>query len=176
MKSTCLDRKRAEQRVRNDKSEFRLLMASLAGLGLAIAIGLATPAHAEDAGNADGSAEQLRRLDIMLMVTGLRCRTTVDDFQADYGDFTTGHLAELNDAARALQADFARQMGDREAVRALDKMSVIMANQYGAGHPWANCAELRQVTRDLARTPGRPALVAAATRLFGSKPTVLAAK
>ena len=28
-------------------------------------------------------AEKLRKLDIMLMVTGLRCRTTADNFQAD---------------------------------------------------------------------------------------------
>ena len=41
-------------------------------------------------------AEKLRRLDIMLMVTGLRCRNTPDNFQADYGRFTTNHITELN--------------------------------------------------------------------------------
>lgn len=184
MQSTCLHEPRATKRagMTHRKSEFRLLLASLVGLGAAVAIGMADPAHGQeiaaeaDRPPADSTAEQLRRLDIMLMVTGLRCRTTVDDFQADYGDFTSSHLAELNEAARVMQADLAEQVGERNARLALDKMSVIMANQYGAGHPWASCSELRQVTRDLAHTPGRNALVAAATRLFGPRPAVLAAK
>lgn len=162
---------RSEKRTRILKSEDRLLLASLFGLAAALAVGLADPAHA-----AEGGAGQLRRLDIMLMVTGLRCRTTVDDFQADYGDFTTRHIAELNEAARTLQSELSQVSEGKSDGRALDRMSVVMANEYGAGHPWASCGELRQVTQELARTPGKAALVAAATRLFGPKPTVLAVK
>lgn len=43
-----------------------------------------------------------------------------------------------------------------------------MANQYGAGHPWLNCHELRQVTRGLAHSHGRAPLVAAADELLAS--------
>lgn len=106
-------------------ADRRLLAGSILGIVAALAVGLTDPAHAaKDAagagkidrvnkidgmnrvGRIDDSAEQLRRLDIMLMVTSLRCRKTVDDFQADYGDFTQEHLSELNDAARSLQAGF----------------------------------------------------------------------
>lgn len=145
------------------KGEHSLLLASLAGLGAAIALGLATPAHGA-AG--DQSAEKLRRLDIMLMVTGLRCRTTADNFTSDYGAFTRKHLGELNAANRELRTDLARRHGAQGAVRALDRMSVVMANEYGGGHPWLNCSELRQVTRNLAKVQGRATLVEAADQLL----------
>ena len=66
------------------------------GLGLAAA-GLlsAMPATAQDA-----SHERVRELGIMLMVTSLRCRTTVDDFQQDYRDFSARHIDRLNAASR----------------------------------------------------------------------------
>jgi len=163
--------------------ERRLLAGSIMGLVAALAVGLSDPAHAAKpgieknkagpvpaatAGAGDG-AEQLRRLDIMLMVTSLRCRRTADDFQADYGDFTQEHLADLNDAARALQAGFVGRYGDRGATRALDKISAVMANQYGAGHPWLNCHELKQITRGLAHSHGRGALVDAAQEVLADQ-------
>ncbi|HKT85666.1 MAG TPA: S-adenosyl-L-homocysteine hydrolase [Novosphingobium sp.] len=121
------------------------------------------PAHAA---SADGSSEKLRRLDIMLMVTGLRCRKTPDNFTEDYGRFTSKHLSELNEASRDLKAELARRYGAVGAARALDQMSVVMANEYGGGHPWLSCGELRQVTRNLAVAQGREPLVEAADQLF----------
>ncbi|SLJ90201.1 S-adenosyl-L-homocysteine hydrolase [Novosphingobium mathurense] len=147
--------------------ERRLLWASLVGLIIAICIGLPTPASA--AGN-DGSAEKLRRMDIMLMVTGLRCRTTVDNFTADYGVFTRRHMSELNEASDDLKADLARRYGVKDANRALDRMSVVMANEYGGGHPWLSCAELKDVTRSLAKVQGRETLVEAAGQLLSRQP------
>lgn len=156
-----------ERSLRRVRGERGLLLASLAGIAAAIALGAATPAHA---GSDVGSAEKLRRLDIMLMVTGLRCRTTPDNFQADYGNFTSKHLGELNEANRTLKEDLARRHGAGGAVRALDRMSVVMANEYGNGHPWLNCGELRQVARNLAHAQGREPLVEAADQLFSSQP------
>ncbi|WP_395333765.1 S-adenosyl-L-homocysteine hydrolase [Novosphingobium sp. BL-8H] len=163
--------------------EHRLLAASIMGLVAALAVGLSDPAHAAKSGieknkaaqvpvgtvRADDGAEQLRRLDIMLMVTSLRCRRTADDFQADYGDFTQEHLGDLNEAARALQAGFVGRYGEQGATRALDKISVVMANQYGAGHPWLNCHELKQITRGLARSHGRAALADAAAEVLADR-------
>ena len=63
------------------------------------------------------NAEKLRRLDIMLMVTALRCRFGADNFQADYDAFATRHLAELNAAARTLTAELARRNGASGARR-----------------------------------------------------------
>lgn len=145
------------------RGERRLLLASLAGIVAALALGLATPAHAD---SGDGSAEKLRRLDIMLMVTGLRCRKTPDNFIDDYGRFTSKHMSELNAASRDLKADLAHRHGANGAVRALDRMSVVMANEYGGGHPWLNCSELRQVARSLSGVEGRATLVEAADQLL----------
>jgi hypothetical protein len=114
-------------------------------------------------------AEDLRRLDIMLMVTGLRCRKTADDFQADYGRFTTKHYPELQAAALSLKSDLAKRYGAAGANRALDKMSVQMANEYGQGHPWLSCGDLKQVTRGLATSVGSASLTAASRTLL--KPT-----
>ena len=61
--------------------------------------------------------------------------------------------------------------GPTAANRALDKMSVVIANSYGIGHPNMGCSELRQVTRDLARTRTTGALLSAADTLVGS-PTI----
>ncbi len=132
--------------------------ASLAAVSLLFTV----PAQAASM----SQAEKLRRLDIMLMVTGLRCRTTADNFQADYGRFTTKHLGELNAASNELKGDMARRYGAAGANRALDKLSVTMANTYGQGHPWLNCGELKQVARGLANAQGTGPLVEAADQLL----------
>lgn len=116
-----------------------------------------------------GQAEKLRRLDIMLMVTGLRCRTTSDDFQADYGRFTTSHYKELQAAAATMRNQLAERYGRAGADKALDRLSVTMANSYGNGHPWLDCAQLKQVARSLAKTQGEAPLIAAADQLLSEK-------
>ena len=130
--------------------------AGLAGLSMIVAAPVMAGSMSQ--------SEKLRRLDIMLMVTGLRCRTGADNFQAEYGRFTTNHLAELNAASDTLKA----QMGGagRGADRALDKLSVTMANTYGQGHPWLDCHQLKQVARGLADARGSAPLVEAADQLL----------
>lgn len=113
-------------------------------------------------------AEKLRRLDIMLMVTGLRCRTGPDNFQSDYGRFTTNHIASLNAASNSLKRELSARHGTAGANRALDKLSVQMANQYGQGHPWLSCGQLKQVARNLAAARGEAPLVAAADQVLSS--------
>lgn len=130
----------------------------------AVAVLAAAPASAAPM----SQAEKLRRLDIMLMVTGLRCRTTADNFQADYGRFTTRHIGELNAASDAMKAELATRHGTVGAARALDRLSVTMANSYGQGHPWLDCRQLKQVARGLADAQGTAPLVAAADQLLES--------
>ena len=134
------------------------IVAALAAAGLASAM----PAQA--ASNAE--AEKLRRLDIMLMVTSLRCRTTPDNFQGEFQRFEASHLRELNQAAGDLRDGLVAQYGVVGANRALDRISTGMANQYGQGHPWLGCAELKVTTRILANMQGREALVEAADQLL----------
>ncbi len=137
-----------------------LIAAALAATTLIAAV----PAAADSL----EQAEKVRRLDIMLMVTGLRCRSTPDNFQADYGRFTTAHLAELNAAGAELRADYTRRHGSGGANRALDRMSTTMANAYGGGHPWLNCAQLGTVARNLANARGPEPLVEAADQLLAT--------
>lgn len=153
-------------------AESGLFVASL--LGAMVAIGLGLAAVPAEAATRDG-AEKLRRLDIMLMVTGLRCRKTSDDFQADYGQFTRRQLSTLNQANSELRSQLAVHSGAKGAERALDRMSVVMANEYGNGHPWLSCGELRQVTKSLAMVQGRETLEEAADQLLQRQRTPLLA-
>lgn len=147
-----------------DAAERTLLASSLAALA-ALAVGLmfTTPAHAAEA---TSGAEKLRRLDIMLMVTGLRCRTTADNFTTEYGRFTSSQLRELNTANAELKANMARRHGAAGAQRALDRLSTTMANRYGQGHPWLGCSELKMVARNLAAVRGRATLEEAADQIL----------
>ena len=139
----------------------------------ALSIALPATAQAQEMGD----AEKLRRLDIMLMVTGLRCRAGHDDFMADYGRFTTSQMGSLNGAERELRQEVFARYGMMDGQRALDRLETIMANEYGRGHPWLDCGELKQVTRNLAQVHGRATLEEAADQLLarnGSPQIVLA--
>ena len=137
---------------------FKGVAASLAAVSLVFTF----PATA----SAMSQAEKLRRLDIMLMVTGLRCRKGADNFQADYQRFTANHITELNLAANSLKNEMAGRFGAAGATRALDRLSVTMANAYGQGHPWLDCAELKVAARNLADARGTAVLEAAADQLL----------
>lgn len=152
-----------------------LLAASIFALVAAIwlAIGMAQPLHAAE--SRPGDAEKLRRLDIMLMVTGLRCRTTADNFMEDYGRFTSKHMSTLNEASRDLHQQMALRHGAAVAAKAVDRMGVVMANEYGGGHPWLSCTQLRQVTRSLATVEGHATLVEVAEQLLDRQPRPLLA-
>jgi len=136
-------------------------------LAMSAALAPTVPAQAAVPGS---DAEKLVRLDIMLMVTGLRCRKTSDDFWSDYGRFTTKHMSTLNGANREMRALLARRMSDAAAKKQLDRMSVTMANQYGQGHPWLKCDQLKMVASNLSRVEGRATLVEAAEQLLSSRP------
>ena len=142
-----------------------------AALFAATSLVAATPAQAQSCWGSEAvNAAKLRNLDIMLMVTALRCRMGVNNFQPDYYDFSAAHQTELNGANAVLRAQFAGA-GPIVANRALDKMSTSIANRYGMGHPDLGCHELRQITRDLASSGTRGGLLAAADALVGA-PTI----
>ena len=133
---------------------------AVAVLGAALATALAAvPAQAQ---SITSEAEQLRRLDIMLMVTSLRCRHGGDDFRPEYNAFTQRHLGVLNEAGRTLQRG--------RGIRSLDTISTTMANRYGTGHPWLDCAQLRGVAHQLSETGDRRQLLAAADELLAESP------
>jgi hypothetical protein len=129
------------------------------GIAFGLAASLAMP-QAAMAGTMT-KAEKLRRLDIMLMVTGLRCRAGADDFQGDFVLFEARHMPELNRAAVDLEAEGVAA-GLKHDEHMVDRLSTAMANNYGNGHPWLGCHELKGLTRQLASVDGEEALIAAA--------------
>lgn len=147
--------------------KFFMRVAATAALSLGLVM---VPQSAGAADPVSANAENLRKLDIMLMVTSLRCRGGPDNFQPDYLAFSKAHVGTLRRAANYLTADFTRRQGSTGAKRALDKMSVSMANSYGVGHPWLGCAELKQVTRDLAGERDVTRLSDSANELLASRP------
>lgn len=130
----------------------------------AVLMAATTPAAHAATGN--GEAVKLRKLDIMLMVNSLRCRSTPESFQSDYAAFASAHLAELNEANSTIKRDLTRRYGRVGGKRAFDRMSTQMANEYGGGHPWLNCHGLKQVTHELAHDHHQGALLAAADDLL----------
>ena len=144
------------------------------GYARTIAAGLAAAAllaGAPAAAQADlDAAEKLRRLDIMLMVTALRCRFGADNFQADYEAFSARHLDTLNASASQLRHALSARHGTQGAKRALDRLSTSMANGYGMGHPTMDCAQLKQAAQGLAYATASQDLVLAADTLLAGSP------
>jgi hypothetical protein len=145
--------------------KYNKLAAALAALS---SLAFAAPAHA----TAASDAAQLRKLDIMLMVSSLRCRFGPDNFQADYERFSTNQHATMQGAFEVLQADYTARMGATGAKKALDSMSVGMANHYGQGHPWLGCGDLKAMTRELAASGDRARLLGVAGDLLGDEPPI----
>lgn len=139
-----------QQKNRSDTGFWR--GGKSAGMVIAIALGsaaIAAPAHAD---NGFDEAHSLHSLDIMLMVTSLRCRLGPNDFQSDYHQFSAAHSTRLSAAGRTLRHSFAASYGEPDPARALDRMGVRIANSYGDGHPWLSCAELKQEVRELSQS------------------------
>jgi hypothetical protein len=138
--------------------------------GVAAASMLALMPQPASAAVSSSDASKLRELDIMLMVTSLRCRFGADNFQADYERFATIQNPLMQDAFRSLQADYTARMGAAQTKRALDTTSVGMANQYGQGHPWLGCGDLKAMTQELAATHDTAKLVAVANEVLAASP------
>ncbi|MEP3051191.1 MAG: S-adenosyl-L-homocysteine hydrolase [Erythrobacter sp.] len=138
-----------------------------------------SPINAAQAQSANEEAENIRKLNIMLMVTSLRCRQGAHDFRAEYERFSAMHLATLNRAGEQLQGQLRAEYGNRGSERALDRVGVQMANSYGDGHPWLNCEQLKQVAHNLSLSGDRAMLSREAVRLLAAQqppaPTTAAA-
>jgi len=146
--------------------KFHKVAAVLAAVS---SLALGVPAQAQTAA---GEAAQLRRLDIMLMVSSLRCRFGADNFQSDYARFSTNQYGTMQAAYNTLNADYTARMGATGAKKALDTISVGMANRYGQGHPWLGCGELKGLTQNLAGTADRGRLLAVADEVLQDSPPV----
>ncbi|MEP3421050.1 MAG: hypothetical protein ABJN35_04895 [Erythrobacter sp.] len=115
------------------------------------------------------NAQNIRSLNIMLMVTSLRCRTSGHDFRGEYELFAAAHRQNLEEASQHLTHNLVASHGEDGSHRELDRMGVAIANQYGDGHPTMGCPELKQATLELAMSQDRAQLAAMAGRLLDEK-------
>lgn len=149
------------------------LRRSIATAAIICAAAALTTPSAAIANPGMDAAEKVRKLDIMLMVTSLRCRTGEHDFREEYQAFTRQNLHHLNRAYSTMRSNLSARYGHKGSKRALDRVSVQMANQYGNGHPWLGCAELKQVVTKLGTVREHAQLSSEASRLLGPRQLVM---
>jgi len=111
-------------------------------------------------------AGRLKQLDIMLMVTALRCRAGADDFQADYQAFEAAHMAAINAASQMIMAEATARLGASAGHEEMERIVTATANRYGNGHPWLGCADLHHLAQDLAAEHDDEALIAEAAEVL----------
>ena len=89
--------------------------------GCAVAgVSFGASASAQQLSMATYEAEQLRSLDIMLMVMELHCRNTEHGLADAYDAFATRHRQTMNAASARLRSSYAGGQGERAQRRALD--------------------------------------------------------
>lgn len=156
-----------EQRNSYRRSENALLGGSLFAM-LSLAIGLIATSPAKAADDVT-DAQKIRQIDIMLMVTSLRCRFESNDFRTEYQDFQASHEPEIHFANNRIKADFRKYEANGIAQKSFDSLITKMANRFGNGHPWLGCAELKSVTSTLAKMQGRGPIIEAYSQLVAGE-------
>lgn len=153
---------------RSYRQESALVGGSLLALAImTVCLILAPPARAEEAPSV---ARKINQVDVMLLVTSLRCRFGADDFRSEYEELHARHQAEFSEANSQLKAEFLKHDASAAAQRSFDSFITKVANTYGNGHPWLGCAELRSITGTLAKMEGSGPLIEAYGQLVAGAP------
>lgn len=144
-------------------------MSKLMKCALAASMALASVQPAQACWNDDAqNAATVARLNMMLMVTGLRCYKGADNFLPQYNRFVLSNNDILGSQHAALKSYFAQTMGPKAAEGAFDRLVIGYANDYGAGHPTMDCPQLKALATDLASHPNNVlGLLAVAERTVG---------
>lgn len=110
---------------------------------------LAVPAAASAAcwDEQSSVAAELRALEVMLMVSALRCRLDGEDFLPDYNRFVRVNRAVLTGAVDDLRVHFDEGDGWRPALDRFDRYVTAIANEHGDEGAYG-CRELRLITHD----------------------------
>lgn len=101
--------------------------------------------------SAEQDAAKVANLNMMMMVSALRCRKGPSDFLADYNRFVKINNPLIGSQNAAVRSHFARIGGNGNADAAMDKFIIGIANSYGGGHDRLGCGELKMVAQDLSR-------------------------
>ncbi len=94
-------------------------------------------------------AAKLANLNMMMMVSALRCRNGADNFLDKYNQFVRLYNPLLGSHNATIRSHFARTNGARAAEAASDRFVIGIANNYGAGHDSMDCGELRSLASTL---------------------------
>jgi hypothetical protein len=127
---------------------IKTILAYLAGAAMVVSV--SSEAMAADCYNANIVGDlKVQQLDILLMVNSLRCRTTADDFQADYDTFQINHRAAMGRRINGVIEQFARGTTPAKARAELEAARTVMANR--AAQPAAiTCGQFKQLVAQLA--------------------------
>lgn len=136
----------------------------LAGAIAAAAIG--TPVQAQRCWNqALVEAAQVKEFEIMLMVATLRCQAKGTDLSGEYNRFIAAHRPVLRAVGEEIVREFKVSLGAGGAMKAYDKLGVVMANKYGNGIQGLECADFQAIIAQAQSTPaGKAQLVSLAQR------------
>jgi hypothetical protein len=126
------------------------ISGKIAGFLALAATMTANPAHACWT-NAERDAAQVANLNMMMMVTALRCRKGGDNFLNDYNRFVKTNNAVLGAQNATVRSHFARLNGAKGAESAMDKYIIGLANNYGSGHESKGCGQLKSIASQLAQ-------------------------
>jgi hypothetical protein len=102
--------------------------------------------------NAEQDAAKVANLNMMMMVSALRCRKGPDDFLAEYNRFVKNNNPVIGSQNAAVRSHFARISDNGNADAAMDKFIIGIANSYGGGHGRLDCGELKVVAQDLSQS------------------------
>jgi hypothetical protein len=101
--------------------------------------------------NAEHDAAQVANLNMMMMVTALRCRNGKDNFLNEYNRFVKSNNPVLGAQNATVRSHFARLNGAKGADSAMDKYIISLANSYGSGHDSKGCGQLKVIAGQLAQ-------------------------
>lgn len=99
--------------------------------------------------DSEAKAASVANLNMMMMVTALRCRNGQHNFLAEYNRFVRLNNPVIGAHNAQVKARFARMVGGAGAERAMDKFTISLANHYGTGHASMDCAELKLLASEL---------------------------
>lgn len=116
----------------------------------------------------EAKAASVANLNMMMMVTALRCRNGASNFLPEYNRFVKSNNPVLGAQNAIIKARFARLNGAKGAEGAMDRFTIGLANHYGTGHASMGCSELKTLAAELAnRSRDADSLIALADRNAG---------
>ena len=124
------------------------ISGKFAAMSALIGIAFAQPAQACWS-DTEAKAASVANLNMMMMVSALRCRKGPNNFLDDYNRFVKANTSVVGSQNAIVKARFARLLGAKSADGALDRLTVGYANHYGGGHATMDCAALGELAARL---------------------------